>query len=97
MTRKLREVVSFYLDREVVDESIKWLQSFGASRGVPAALLAELKPALNRDRHREAVARIESVIGELGGGDVLEAIASRLEELGPRLRSSSAADGEPTR
>jgi len=75
----LREYITFNLPRTVVSDMIDWLAAFGPTAGAPAKMLRELRPALNRDRHRENIARIENVLGPLGDGDVLEAIADALE------------------
>ncbi len=83
----LEEYVAFYLRRRTVERTVEWLESAvawldssGSSTGVSATLLRELRQALNRDRHREALTRIEEALGDLGDGDALEGIARIVED-----------------
>lgn len=84
----LTEYLNFYLRRSTVQEAVDWLTGIDDSYGLaprPAALLKELKASLDRDRHRDALRRIESVVGKLGDGDALEQLAARIEELAPKI------------
>lgn len=75
----LAEYTTITLPRALVERSITALQSIGVAAGPLGDLLVELNASLNRDRHRQAIARITAVLGELGPGDLLTEVARALE------------------
>lgn len=76
---KLAEYTTITIPRGLVERSVASLQSMGVSAGPLGDLLVELHVSLNRDRHRQAIARIVALVGELGPGDLLEEVARALE------------------
>jgi hypothetical protein len=85
---KLQEYVKVILPRHVVTIAMDALTKVDDPR-VDALTLA-LEHALDRDHHRVSLAAIREVIGDLGQGDALAAIAARLTE--PSIATVHALD-----
>jgi len=75
--KNLKEYVEFCLPRLLVENAVVVLEG----------LLAELKFGLNRDRRREAVAEIQSVLGPLGDGDFLTEVSKSVRLLASPTRA----------
>lgn len=76
----LSEYINTILPRALVKSAATILAEANDPR-LDAFTLA-LERALDRDHHRESLAAIKSILGDLGPGDALAAVASKLAEVG---------------
>lgn len=79
MTRRLQEYVTLVLPRSEVERALSWLCAMGATRGPAAWLHRELEGSLDRERTRESVARISTVLGEMDVGELFDLVSTVLE------------------
>lgn len=79
--KNLHEYVSLVIPRALVERTLAALEILDTTGllGPLEELRIDLEQSLDRDLHQESILRIQHVLGDLGAGDLLPAIADAVE------------------